>query len=288
MTARWPAIPVPSVAWVATMMCVAVVVMFGTTFVGLQQLWERDANYTHGYLVVPVAMLFAYFGLRDAGWPVTGETRLGCFYLLGGISLHPIATLYWSLILDFIALVFILRGLALLAGGRTWAQHFTFSIAFLFFMFPLPRLWGEFIALWLQDIVAALSAWALDVCFICYQRGTILYVAGVRAPLVVAEECSGLRQLGAFLALGAVVGHWARRPFWLRLVLLLAALPIAVFANVLRVLMMAFGARYFGIEWLSGWLHHAPILFALPVGIALFYMIDRGVGSWPARPQEAS
>jgi len=51
--------------------------------------------------------------------------------------------------------------------------------------------------------------------------------------------------------------------------------PVAIVANVLRVVLMNAGAYWFGTGWLNGWLHHAPALFSLPVGFLLFLAVDR-------------
>ncbi len=70
------------------------------------------------------------------------------------------------------------------------------------------------------------------------QRGNnivILLPGGVEYPLDVAEACSGMRMLMAFLALGTVIAYVGLDRWWLRLVLIAAGLPIAILINVLRI-----------------------------------------------------
>jgi exosortase len=262
----------------------AVAGLFYSTFSLLVHRWEADPNYSHGYLVGPISLVLAFFALRKAGWPEKGELPLGLAYVGCGVIIHLAAlVLSWPLV-DFLALAAVLRGLAVAAGGRQWAAALTFPIVFLLFMFPWPTAWMARAALFLQESVAVISTTVLDLFVVCYRQGTSLHLAGVKEPLVVAEECSGLRQIVAFLALGALLGKLSGRSMPFRLVLLLLAVPVAVLANVLRVVLMAAGAVWYGTSWLDSWLHHAPAMFSLPLGIALFlgllWVMEK---LWPAR-----
>ncbi|MFI4862553.1 MAG: exosortase/archaeosortase family protein [Phycisphaerales bacterium JB063] len=60
-----------------------------------------------------------------------------------------------------------------------------------------------------------------------------------QTPLNVAEACSGLRMLMAFLALGVALAFLFPRRWWQRLALVLLAAPIAIFVNTLRVTVLA-------------------------------------------------
>ncbi len=253
--------------------------LFGPTVAGLWQRWASDPNYSHGFFVLPVSATFAWLYLRGAGRPRDGDAVLGCLSVLAGSLLHLAAVVIAVPLLDFAGLALVLRGVAVAAGGREWARGLTFPILFLFFMFPLPGLWTAQAAVWLQDVVSRASAVLLDLFFVCYRQGNALHVAGLPGPLFVAEECSGLRQLVAFFALGAILGRWWLAPWPARLLLLAAAVPVAVAANVLRVLLMAFGARLFGVGWLSGWLHDAPALVSLLLGLALYLPLAAALGA---------
>ncbi|MEM9413872.1 MAG: exosortase/archaeosortase family protein [Planctomycetota bacterium] len=60
-----------------------------------------------------------------------------------------------------------------------------------------------------------------------------------QTPLNVAEACSGLRMLMAFLALGVALAFLFPRRWWQRVALVLLAAPIAIFVNTLRVTVLA-------------------------------------------------
>jgi exosortase len=262
-------------------------VLYAGTFVRLYGLWLKDPNYSHGFLIPFLSGWLAWRHLRRAGWPAGGDVRLGCFTVVAGCIVHLGAFVSAWPPLDFVALALLLRGLTVAAGGRDWARGFTFPILFLFFMFPLPVTWTGTAALWLQDWVSRAAAAILDLFVVCYRRGNALHLAGVPEPLVVAEECSGLRQIVTFVALGTLLGHLSGRPLLYRVLLVLVAVPVAIAANVARVLLMAVASTHFGTGWLSSWLHHAPVMVTMPLGLALYLLAGWSLARlWPRAPKE--
>lgn len=252
-----------------------VAALFSDTFATLLNLWDRDASYSHGYLVGPISLALAVRIYRRVGPPIRGEALLGLSGILLGVFCQLAATVFHWPPLSYLGLICVIRGLLTSAGGRDWAAAFNFPLLFLFFMFPLPVTWTGYAALWLQDIVSRVSETVIGLFVVCHRVGHSIRIAGVDQSLVVAEECSGLGQIVSFLAFAALLGHLLARPVWYRIVMVVAALPIAVAANTLRVVMMNLGAYYFGTKWMGGVLHDAPALFSIPVGVLLFLLFDR-------------
>jgi exosortase len=278
-----PGVPAPPAsttaipAWVGPLaFAAAAVALFWDTFAKLIHLWERDPNYNHGYLVVPVAVgIAAWLFVKRPDEPGTPDRKLGWIALACAGVCHLLAVLFNYVGVDFLALFFVARGGLMFSGNRAWAARFNFPLAFLIFMFPLPPQWLSWVALRLQDIAARVSETVLGLFVEVIRNGHNIRIAGMPSELVVAEECSGTRQIVAFVALAALVGFFTSKSVGYRLLLLVASVPVAIAANVLRVVLMNAGAYWFGTGWLAGWLHHAPALFTLPVGFLLFLAIDR-------------
>jgi exosortase len=64
---------------------------------------------------------------------------------------------------------------------------------------------------------------------------TIYDGAGTAHPLNVADACSGMRMVIAFIALAVAVAFLSCRHWWQRIALVLLAIPVALLMNVLRV-----------------------------------------------------
>ncbi len=264
-----------------------VVGLFFPTFHFLvDRVWLIDANYTHGFLILPISLWLAWRVIGEHPLPRKGEPIRGILWMVMGLLFHlpgvllgPSATLP----IEFVSLLLVLRGLAVLLGGREWADRLVFPSLFLIFLFPLPVTWTTQIAVGLQDIVASISAEVLGWFFLCFRRGNSIFVAGVAEPMVVAKECSGISMMMAFVALGALVAHLGKTG-WLRGLLLMAlAVPVAIFANVVRVVLMGMGRVYFGPSWISTWMHDFPAWFTIPLGVACFFGLV-----WLVTPDKAA
>lgn len=249
------------------------VLLFAHRFVELAAVWYDDPNYSHGFLVPLVSGYFAWQAWRHAGWPRGGDLALGVAWLAVGGLLHLAAVVVWLPPVDFLALASLLYGLALLAGGRGWARGFAFSIGFLFFCFPLPAALTGAAALELQDVVTSLGTGVLQLFLPAWREGNFIHLPGQQ--LEVGEACSGLRQVVAFVATALVIGHLGRRPWPFRMALVVAALPVAVTANLLRVLCMALVMRTLGVGWIGGVYHDLWGMMTLAVGVGLL-----GVAAW--------
>jgi exosortase len=251
--------------------------LFGQRFYELFLDWKDDPTYSHGFLVPLVSAWFAWRAYRRQGPPRAGDLAPGLVWLVGGCLVHLVAVVVWFPPVDFVALGAVLYGLALLAGGRAWANGFAFPILFLFFMFPLPAALTNAVAVWLQGVVAFLAANVLSFFTPVHQEGYFLKLPGHQ--LEVGEACSGLRQLVAFAALGCIVFHVARRGRLYSLLLLLSTPVVAVAANLLRVLLMAVVVMTAGPQWIAEPYHTGLGLLTMAVGLGLF----AAVGWWLAR-----
>ncbi len=89
----------------------------------------------------------------------------------------------------------------------------------------------------LQDITALGSYFVLDIFLDVDLRGNTLFIfdQGVEKPLNIAEACSGMRMLMAFLALGVFMAYTGLRHFWQQALFVLMAFPTAIVVNVFRV-----------------------------------------------------
>ena len=72
---------------------------------------------------------------------------------------------------------------------------------------------------------------------------------------------------------GVYLSHFAAGGWVRKLILIGSAVPVAVAANVIRVVMMAVGAAWFGTKWMGTSLHDTPALFSLPIGLALYLLV---------------
>jgi exosortase len=87
--------------------------------------------------------------------------------------------------------------------------------------------------------------------------------------LFVAEACSGVRQLTGFLALTTAVAYLSTRPSWYRVVVILSAFPIALSANIARVVLTGFVMHFLHPQYASGAFHTLEGLLMMGFGLLL-------------------
>jgi len=202
--------------------------------------WLHDVNWAHGF-VIPLFSLYLLYARREELYSVR---RRPCVWALPLVvfsiaaivlSFYPIRT-FWFCQLAMVALLF---SLVLYLGGAQVIRITWLPIVFLVFAMPIPdRLYTQ-IAVPLQGFAARVSTIILQAVGVkIHVRAsnlTIMSVAGNPYGLTVAEACSGVRSLMAYLALGVAWAYLENRPIWQRAILVASAVPIAILTNVGRV-----------------------------------------------------
>jgi exosortase len=211
--------------------------VFRSTLWHFVYVWSTDPNYSHGFLVPLISLYFANSAARLGPVKEVPAVGLGVFLLTVAL-LGRLATIVvpvgFASDLSFLAG---LAGILALFAGRAALYRYGFALTFLVFMVPLPIHLYTSIATPLQLLVSKVAATILNgtgLPVLC--EGNHLTLPG-GVQMFVAEACSGMRQLTGFLALTTAVAFLTPRPRWYRAVLIGSAIPVALTANVARVVL---------------------------------------------------
>lgn len=216
--------------------------------------WSTDDNYSHGFLVVPVALYLAWERRGQLAAAPSRPSGLGLVVIAGSLLVLAAGTLGAELFLTRVAMVGVLVGVVLFAYGWVHLRLLAFPLAFLLLMVPLPAIVFNQVALPLQLLAsqvgeAGLRAFDVPV----LREGNVMLLANT--TLEVAEACSGIRSLVSLLTLAIVYGYFMDSRMWVRWVLALATVPIAVLTNGVRVAGTGLAAHRYGPEAAEGFLH---------------------------------
>jgi exosortase len=154
-------------------------------------------------------------------------------------------------------------------------------VAYLVFAMPLPARMYYTITIPMRKMASVVAAAILNVLpdVTCQAEGVVINgvrntAAGAEAiNLNVAEACSGMRLLMAFLALGVAMAYLEYRPVVHRVVLLCSTIPIAIFCNMLRVLVTGLIYIYIGSQYATGMLHTVLGMVMLGVAFSLYGLL---------------
>jgi exosortase len=220
----------------------------------MAQHWYRVEDYSHGFLIAPLAVYFAWERRRQLRRARIEPSWWGLLPLaLGSVTL-VIGRLGVELLNMRVSFVLTLIGLVLLLLGRPVFRILAFPLAFLFLMVPLPQSLVNVVAFPLQLQAAD---WAVNLLYYlripALREGNIIHLPD--STLFVAEACSGLRSLMALITLGVVFAYFFRKSWGERIVIVLSAVPIAIAVNALRVAISGILTYRFGEQAAAGAIH---------------------------------
>jgi exosortase A len=234
--------------------------------------WTNDGNYSHGFLIGPLALYFVWERRAKIAALEAKPHWFGLVVFAGSILVLLAGILGSELFLTRISLIGVLTGTVLFLFGWRHLQALVFPIAFLLLMIPIPAIIFNQIAFPLQLLAsrageAAISAVEIPV----LREGNVLILANT--TLEVAEACSGIRSLISLLTLGIVFGYFADSRAWVRTVMALSTIPVAIISNGARVAGTGIAAHRWGAAAAEGFFHEFSgwvvfmVAFALMLGV---------------------
>ena len=244
--------------------------IFGPILYYMVQHWRAVDDYSHGFLVVPLALYFAWERRADLHRAAIRPSWWGLLPLTLGSLALMIGRLGVELTAMRVSFVLTLIGIQLLLLGREVFRILMFPLLFLFFMVPLPQSLVNVVAFPLQLIAADFAVETLHVLHIpALREGNIIHLAGTQ--LFVAEACAGLRSLMALGTLAVVFAYFFRKNPIERAIIVASAIPIAICVNAFRVALTGVLSHRMGADAAQGLIHQTEgfVTFGLAFGLLL-------------------
>jgi exosortase len=256
--------------WAGAVACTAIFAfLFGEVLWHFYYAWTTDENYSHGFLVPLIALYFADQAARRGPVAVRGGCWLGGAMLAVSVMVRLVMI---ALPIPFLGQLAFLLGLAGIFGllfGIDALKRYWFALSFLVFMVPLPIAVYSQMASPLQLLASRVASTVMNatgVPVLC--EGNRMTLPG-GLQLFVAEACSGMRQLTGFLALTTAVAYLSSRPVWYRAVIIVSAVPIALTANITRVVLTGYIMHFSNPEFAMGTFHTVEGLLMMGFGLLL-------------------
>lgn len=257
------------------LIALALALLYAPTFTWLITAWLGDPYYSHGPLVLLGAAYLLWARRPDVKLapelPSNLASALGLALVVAGVGIH-VAALFWrGYFVSAMTLPVVAGGimLALLGSGTT--RRFLFPLGFLVLMVPLPL--AESIGPSLEALAASASTFAVNLFGVhATNFGSQVFLPDTPSPFSVGIPCGGLHSLISLVTLTAALayimeGHWLAR-----LGLLALAAPIALAANIARLVILFGIAHQWGTDAAMNYFHDwaSPVLLLIALGLLIF------------------
>jgi exosortase len=201
-------------------------------------------------------------------WPGLLPLLLGIvtyFFFVLGVSNH---------MLQGAAMLLALSGMVLLSCGLGVFRVVFLPIAFLCFGITISEQVMIKATFPLQLLATKGGKWYM----VDADGNTLtMYYKGRQIPLNVAEACSGMRMVIAFVALAGAVALLSVHEWWKRVAVVMLSVPVALFMNIIRVCVLALASLYDN-NLASG---NVLLLPGLGLFLAAVWALDRIVKNEP-------
>ena len=239
--------------------------------VSLYKDWQGDDDYSAGQLVPLVALVFLWVERKRLR-----ECQLKPFWL-GGIALLALAQAGRTFGLLFMyesaerySLVLTLAGLVLMVAGWRVFRCVSWILLFLFLMVPFPGRVHNIISGPLRAMASAGSVFVLEAFMKVGRQGNVLTLNG-DTTVGVAEACSGLRMLTAFIIVAAFIAYMVKRSRLQKAVLLASSVPVAIICNIIRIVVTAVLMLLVSAEVAETFFHDFAGLVMMPAAVLLMF-----------------
>jgi exosortase len=249
-------------------------------------------SFTHDYgshitFIVPVSAYLIYLKQDEIFSKIQSSFLAGSVLLLAGgilswLAEKPLAEKhslslednYFSLLILAVVIVW-MSGFLFFYGPRAFRTG-SFPLLFLLLLVPIPEILIDKITFFLQAGSAAVAYGLLRLLQVpVFKQGFFLHLPTLN--IEVAKECSGIRSSLALLITTLLVGEFALRSGWRRLIFVLSAVPVLILKNGVRITAICLLSIYVDRGFLTGWLHMSGGIVFFSLGLAILVPILTGL-----------
>ncbi len=265
---------------------------YAPTLQSLIHVWRTDDNYSVGQLV-PLAALYLLWIERSR---LRGLTIVPCWWgglvIVLGEGIRQLGLQAVSLSVEGYGMVVGLVGVVLLVGGAEFFRRVRWICLFLLLMVPWPDRVENLISTPLQVLALRGAVAALELCGLTVSHEGSMLILNDATSVAMAGASSGLYMLMAFIVVAAALAYVVHRPAWQKATLVVSSIPVAIFCNLVCIVVTALLCLSFGSKFAEGHLRDLAAWAMMPLavlilvgelGVMAHLVIEESDGSTEAR-----
>lgn len=256
--------------------CLALLLLaYLPTFIWMWQRWfAKESYYGHGILI-PLISLYIIWQRRSRMKEAEVSSQIWAVGIVAaGLLIHIVCALLKVYFISGFSLVLVIYGLILFFWGQQIAKQLRFAIFFLLAMIPLPLVVIGNLTVRLKLFAAWCATFILNkIGFPSICDGSI-----IRMPAsftVIGAPCSGLRSLISLLTLGIIFSYLMNISYKKKVLLFLSSLPLALMANIFRIILLAIVNDLYGGKVSTGFFHDLSGFLLFGFALTGFFVIAR-------------
>jgi exosortase len=229
----------------------------------------------HGPIVMAIGLWLLWRETKSSQAPrKPGNLMIGSLFLAGLLAIYLVSRITGILEIEALAMYGALIVAAYMLFGGALIRSIWFPLLYLALTLPPP---DSVVAAVTQPIKIAISEWAVS---LLYALGYPIASSGVtiqiaQYELLVAAACAGLNSIISLGAICLFYGYLRHRTNLLAFaVIALSVIPIAVFSNFIRVIILILITYYLGEAAAQGFLHDFAGLTMFAVALLSVFVID--------------
>jgi len=255
---------------------ILLVVLYYRVAVKLVYDWYTIPDYSHGFLV-PFFAAFLVWDKRKVlkSIPIK-QTWSGIVLIVFAIMVLILGVYGVELFTARISFLLLLTGLIATFFGWAMVRELRFPLLVLVLAIPFPAILFNRITFPLQLLASRIASDILPLLGVpTLHEGNVIELPIMK--LEVAEACSGIRSLMSLFTLAVFYGYFLERTTKRRVILALASIPIAVTANVARIVGTGLCVQYWDPEKALGFFHEFSGWVMFVVSLACLYLVHRAM-----------
>lgn len=243
--------------------------------------WWNDPDFSHGFFVPLFSALIVWQRRDKLSRIVPSPSWSGVLIIALALGTLVVGVLGAELFLSRISLILLIAGAIVLFEGWGFFKAVFFPWAVLFLMVPIPAILFNKITFPLQFLASQLATSLLGFVGVPVLRdGNVIQLPAL--TLEVVQACSGIRSLLSLGTLAIIYGYFAETSVLKRVSLALAAIPIAVAANALRIMGTGLLGQYWDPDKAQGFFHEFSGWLIFVLSVAMLFALHKLMGI-PAR-----
>jgi exosortase len=238
--------------------------------------WYTIPDYSHGFLVPLFSGYLIWDKRKTLSATPVRQTWRGVSLIVFAIILLILGVYGVELFTTRMSFIFLMGGLIWTFFGGKMLRELRFPLLVLILAIPIPAIIFNHITFPLQLLASRIASDILPMLGVpVLQEGNVIQLPVMK--LEVAEACSGIRSLMSLFALAVFYGYFLERTTTRRTILALASIPIAVAANVVRIVGTGLCVQYWDPDKALGFFHEFSGWVMFVISLGCLYLVHRAM-----------